>query len=214
MLSRVEFEIACKAFIAAGRPDSPAAEAAKGWAWNEHPSVPNLGFLSRTVLHFRRSRSSSTDVLPTDVGTEESLNEEDDAGTASAPETLVSRQYVVYSATFQVPAFYFTVHDPKGTPLPLIDLIQTSLFHPFAFEHTKMTSFGLTRPASSFPLLSQGDHPTLGTPCWYLHPCETANAVDELMSELDCEGYAEDMRLARWLEMWFVVLGTAVNARG
>ncbi|KAF8231848.1 hypothetical protein L208DRAFT_1398182, partial [Tricholoma matsutake] len=24
------------------------------------------------------------------------------------------------------------------------------------------------------PLLSQGDHPTLGTPCWYLHPCQSA----------------------------------------
>jgi len=213
MLSRGQFEVACKEFIAADRPDSPAAEASKGWSWNEHPSVPSLGFLARTVLHFRKLQSNCTDLLPTDVDTAESLTEEDDAATAVAPETLVSSQYVVYSASFQVPAFYFTVHDSKGTPLALMDLVRTSLFHPSAFEQTEITSFGLTRPASSFPLLSQGDHPTLGTPCWYLHPCETANAVDELMSELDLEGYAEGIRLARWLEMWFMVLGTAVNAR-
>ncbi|KAF5387755.1 hypothetical protein D9615_000344 [Tricholomella constricta] len=210
MLTRVQFEAACKELIATERP----VEALNGWSWNEHPSLPNLGFLSRRVFHFRTTQSTSIDSMPTDgVDLEETLFEEDEAASAIAPESFVSCQYVVYSATFQVPAFYFTMHDPKGAPLALANLVRTSLFHPFVFEQTEATSFGLTRPASAFPLLSQGDHPALGTPCWYLHPCETAKCVDELMSELDLAGYAEEQRFVRWLEMWFMVLGSTVNVR-
>ncbi|KAJ7283730.1 hypothetical protein C8J57DRAFT_1293396, partial [Mycena rebaudengoi] len=105
---------------------------------------------------------------------------------------LTCVQYIVYSATFQVPAFYFTLHDASGSPLSLDDLVQTTLFHRFAFEGTESTTFALSLPASAFPLLSQGDHPTLGTPCWYFHPLG-------------------EQRLERWMETWFMVLGTVVS---
>jgi ubiquitin-like-conjugating enzyme ATG10 len=95
----------------------------------------------------------------------------------------------------------------------LTDILRTSLFQHFAFEETEATTFGLTRPGSSFPLLSQGDHPTLGTPCWHLHPCETLRSVEEVMAEVDSTGLTEKLRLIRWLEMWFMVVGTAVNLR-
>ncbi|RDB22487.1 Ubiquitin-like-conjugating enzyme ATG10 [Hypsizygus marmoreus] len=216
MLTRSQFEIACKAFIATHStvvPHSPAAEALQGWSWNEHPSVPGLGFMSRTAIHYWRTRSISTDPLPIADDLEEAFSEEDEASTTSASETLRSQQYVVYSATFQVPAFYFTVHDSQGIPLSLSDLVRTSLFHPFAFEQTNSTTFGLTRPSSSFPLLSQGDHPILGTPSWYLHPCETATSVNEIMAELHRDDWSEEQRLVRWLETWFMIVGTAVNCR-
>lgn len=29
--------------------------------------------------------------------------------------------------------------------------------------------------------LERGVHPATGAACWYLHPCETASALDELM---------------------------------
>lgn len=100
-----------------------------------------------------------------------------------------------------------------GSPLDLADILKTSLFQHFAFEGTEATTFGLMRAASSFPLLSQGDHPTLGTPCWYLHPCETRKSVEEVMSEVGRIGWTEELRLVRWLEVWFMVVGTAVNFR-
>lgn len=58
-------------------------------------------------------------------------------------------------------------------------------------------------------MLSQGDHPTLGTPCWYLHPCHTAEAVEEIMKEVNCEGD----RLLRWMEAWFTMLGNVIDFR-
>ena len=94
-------------------------------------------------------------------------------------------------------------------PLSLAKLVRTSLFRPFGFEHTEMNSFGLSRPQSSFPLLSQGEHPVLGTPCWYLHPCETRNSVNELMDQV--EPLPEEARLMRWLEIWFMVVGAVVD---
>jgi len=86
------------------------------------------------------------------------------------------------------------------------------LFHPFDLQGTDLTSFALSLPASSFPLLSQGDHPTLGTPCWYLHPCGTAAAVEEIMKEVEHD-WTEDQRLMKWMEVWFMVLGTIIDLR-
>ena len=71
-----------------------------------------------------------------------------------------------------------------------------------------MTTFALDTPDSAFAMLSQGDHPTLGTPCWYLHPCHTAEVVEEIMREVE-HGASE--RDVRWLEAWFMALGNLVD---
>ncbi|KAJ7047448.1 hypothetical protein C8F04DRAFT_1058863 [Mycena alexandri] len=182
---RLDFRSAADAFIAGHK--------ASGWTWQEPPSVPAMGYMARSRLHTRRGEDA------------DDATDGDDDATASTPaETLTCRQYIVYSSTFQVPAFYFTLHDASGAPLPLDDLVRTTLFHRFAFEGTESTTFGVSLPGSAFPLLSQGDHPTLGTPCWYFHPCESAAAVTEIMAELGDERRG-------WLETWFMVLGTVVN---
>ncbi|KAJ7700006.1 hypothetical protein B0H17DRAFT_1048224 [Mycena rosella] len=181
---RSEFRAAAIAYI--------DAHPATRWTWQEHPLVPGFGYMARSVLHTRRAE------MP--------IDEDLDDATAIAPaETLTCLQYIVYSATFQVPAFYFTLHDASGSPLVLDDLVQTTLFRRFAFEGTESTSFAVSLPTSAFPLLSQGDHPTLGTPCWYFHPCQSAAAVDEIMDELG------EQRLMRWMETWFMVIGTVVS---
>ncbi|KAG2369884.1 hypothetical protein BDR07DRAFT_1387296 [Suillus spraguei] len=64
-----------------------------------------------------------------------------------------------------------------GSPLQLTDILQTCLLR---------------------------EHPTLGTPCWYFHPCETANAVQEILNETE-------RRSVSWMEAWFTVLSTAID---
>ncbi|KAJ6539268.1 hypothetical protein B0H19DRAFT_1178129 [Mycena capillaripes] len=152
--------------------------------------------MSRSCQHTRR----------TEADVEADANDDgDDAIAATPAETLTCKQYTVYSASFQVPAFYFTLHDASGSPLALNDLVRTTLFRRFALDGTERTSFGVSLPGSAFPLLSQGDHPILGTPCWYFHPCKSAAAVDEIIAEL-----GED-RALRWLETWFLVVEQVVN---
>lgn len=99
--------------------------------------------------------------------------------------------------------------------LALDDIIRTPLFRQYILEGTEHNNFAVSLPSSSsFPLLSQGDHPTLGTPCWYFHPCETPTVVDEIMKEVQSEGVLTDNdRLIKWMEVWFMVLGTAVDMK-
>jgi ubiquitin-like-conjugating enzyme ATG10 len=91
--------------------------------------------------------------------------------------------------------------------------MKTSLFHASVFQDMESSSFGLSQPDSTFPLLSQGDHPTLGTPAWYFHPCETTVSVGEVMAEFSSDNWTHDEWLVGWLEAWFMILGTVVDLR-
>lgn len=182
MFLRTQFESACKGYAAKHQH--------KHWSWSS-------GYLSRTSLLHRSSHT---------------LNDGDEDPATASPalhDLLTVQQYVVYSPTFRVPTFYFTIHDSTGAPLPLADIVHSSLFK-FPPD-SETTTFALTLPAASFPLLSQGEHPILGTPCWYLHPCESDAAVSELLSEIQQVGWSEEMKLVGWMEMWFMTVGTVLD---
>ena len=71
------------------------------------------------------------------------------------------------------------------------------------------TDFALQIRDACFPLLSQGEHPVLGIPCWYFHPCETSTAMKELL-----DGETErEKSMTHWLKLWFMVLSSFVNLR-
>jgi ubiquitin-like-conjugating enzyme ATG10 len=98
-----------------------------------------------------------------------------------------------------------------GSPLQLEDIMKTSLLRHHSLLDAETTSFALSLPTAIFPLLSQGDHPTLGTPCWYLHPCQTDPAVNEIVEEVRQDDWTNEEYLVRWLEAWFMVIGTTVD---
>ena len=126
-----------------------------------------------------------------------------------------------------VPAFYFnmwnqrmsnryssvmiTEFDVEGVQLTLDQLLQVGVFRFDPSAKFDKTTFGLSVPGSAFPLLSQGDHPVLGTRCWCFHPCENSAAVNELVNEAVSPDASEDDRLRCWMKMWFLVLGSIVN---
>ena len=113
-------------------------------------------------------------------------------------------------------------HLADGSPLGLDSLIRTNLFKLYALAGASVQEAHIEPSASIqppcqdngavFPLLSQGYHPTLQVPCWYLHPCETGVAVGELLAarRQDC---AERRTPCECLETWMAMLGTAVNLR-
>ncbi|KAF8524747.1 hypothetical protein JB92DRAFT_3109267 [Gautieria morchelliformis] len=217
-LTRTQFQQACEAFISKHETEHCADEftgrGKQGWRWHRHSIVPGLGYMARDGLASRREHSSAS--FPEDSLTEP-LEEDDVSALPPQPqgtyEVLTVHQSIVYSPTFQVPAFYFTVHDRNGSPLPLQDMIGTSLFRPHMFPRSISTaSHGISMPDSNFPLLSQADHPVLGTPCWCFHPCETAAAVAELLEAAGDPGvHLSDQGLLRWMEAWFLVLCSVVD---
>jgi ubiquitin-like-conjugating enzyme ATG10 len=93
--------------------------------------------------------------------------------------------------------------------------MNTSLLRRHTLPETQVTPFALVQPDALFPLLSQGDHPTLGTPAWFIHPCGTGLAMGELIGEknAEAEGRLEgvDDEWLNWLETWFVMLGNIVE---
>lgn len=74
----------------------------------EIQTLPGFGYMHRIVtLNWRHPASADT-FLEID----DSLDIVDDGTTAShdSPDSLTCHQYVVLSATFRVPAFYFSIH--------------------------------------------------------------------------------------------------------
>jgi ubiquitin-like-conjugating enzyme ATG10 len=57
--------------------------------------------------------------------------EEEDVATvqASVPPPLTVHEYIIYSASFNVPAFYFTVHDSSECASPIDIKIDLDPFH-------------------------------------------------------------------------------------
>jgi len=107
-----------------------------------------------------------------------------------------------------------------GTALPLQEVVKTSLFRSEVLPESATTEpHAIVLGGSQFPLLSFGDHPVLGMACWYFHPCETARAVNEILEAAKGETPQEDQDasecdfLLKWLEAWFLVLGTIVDLR-
>ncbi|KAF8913829.1 hypothetical protein CPB84DRAFT_1840622 [Gymnopilus junonius] len=199
MFTRSQFEATCKAF---SRRHSE-------WTWVDG-HTPGYGYLTRTTSHFYKAFNSHSRYLIHPASTELENEEEDEATAQPAQPILTAREFVVYSASFSVPAFYFTIHDTNGAPLSLMDILRTSLFKSDLPGGSEATDFALTFPSASFPLLSQGDHPTLGTPCWYLHPCESDTAVGEFLREVEQPDWNEESRLVRWLELWLMVVGSVL----
>ncbi|KAI0751329.1 hypothetical protein C8Q80DRAFT_1268584 [Daedaleopsis nitida] len=208
-LTRAQFDEACRAYVAA-HPNTHPSEVKTyplGWTWTEHAYVCNLGYLSR-VVHLP-SRATSSDVAEDDTESPDCSAEHDDAvcDVPSLDSSLTCNQYIVYSSTFQVPTLYFTLHDTSGSPLALDQIVKTALFRPHALPTAEGNAFALTLPNSAFALLSQGDHPTLGTPSWYFHPCHTTEVMGELMAEIE-DSSGDGLR---WMEAWFMVMGNMVD---
>lgn len=200
------FEAACKAFVRR-RHD---------WVWVEQPLLQGFGYMHRTTPLQNRSTTSDPPE-PAD----------DPAAALPLSDHLTCHQSVVFSPTFQVPTFYFSVYDPSacdvqspprryitlsaGAPLGLSDIMHTSLLRKHALDGTEATAFSIGNPASNFPLLSFGEHPCLGSQYWYLHPCETGPAVEEMLAAWSDTRSQDSAREVRWLEAWFLVLSCAVD---
>ncbi|KAI9001172.1 hypothetical protein BD414DRAFT_452306 [Trametes punicea] len=207
ILTRAQFEQACRRYVEA-HPSSRRSDVRtypSGWSWHEHPFIVGLGYLARTV-YLPQIAAAEADVTNEQI----QIDAEDDVAIAvNGEERLICQQYVVFAPTFEVPAFYFTLHDSSGSPLPLNAIVKSALFRRHALPSPDENTFALTLPDSSLALLSQGDHPTLGTPSWYFHPCHTSEVVGEIVAESDAREDGDE--LLRWMEVWFMIIGNIVD---
>ncbi|KZW03906.1 hypothetical protein EXIGLDRAFT_8131 [Exidia glandulosa HHB12029] len=218
-LTRDEFAAACNAFLQ--RPisndETSALRGHLGWTLLTSPTVSSLRCLARTVnvRVIREDDTESDEASLNDLDVEE--EDIDDATAApisdQTPTTFVTvQQYIAYSPTFAVPVFYFSSHDANGAPTSLEAILRTNLFKQHVTRSVTRTAHSLSLPGEDagapFPLLSQGDHPVLGRPCWFLHPCGIPTAMAELMEEPDMSTHS-----AAWIDTWLALISTVIDLR-
>jgi ubiquitin-like-conjugating enzyme ATG10 len=109
--SRAQFEHMCRAFNENAREFPAQNEKLKavraGWNWSSH-EIPGYGYLMRKRKLFKSTTNELCE--PSQI-----VEIEDEAVVSPATSfssSLEMKEYVVYSATYQVPAFYFSIHDP------------------------------------------------------------------------------------------------------
>ena len=103
MFTRDQFEDACEAF----------ARRHPQWSWVSGHR-PGYGFLTRTTIHTCKA-PLDLEADAFDLEEEVEVFEEDSAIADPSPlSTLNVKEYIAYSASFNVPAFYFTMHDRSG----------------------------------------------------------------------------------------------------
>ncbi|KAI8996910.1 hypothetical protein BDB01DRAFT_768967 [Pilobolus umbonatus] len=133
---------------------------------NACPSEPPWTMHRQSILNHAYLSQSRIVKLPAPLDREDvDVVEEDDECVADT-EILVEMDYhIVYSPSYQVPVLYFRAtyyHDKTG--LSLDDLYQYII--PSVYQTD------ILQPNST-SVISQSDHPALGVPYWYVHPCET-----------------------------------------
>uniref|UniRef100_A0AAV1U0X8 Ubiquitin-like-conjugating enzyme ATG10 n=1 Tax=Peronospora matthiolae TaxID=2874970 RepID=A0AAV1U0X8_9STRA len=165
------------------------------WEWRqgERPHLEGNSYLvssenARSYLSITDGKSEvSTEHFGDDVKELEQLIEEDICADDEEMQTTMQCQqdetallelHIVYHTIYQTPVLYFRVFAVDGTPLR-------------ASVITGDMEFSGSSCRSTF--IAMEEHPVLGKPFSFLHPCETAAAMRLLLAQVN-----SDSVLATW----------------
>lgn len=94
-------------------------------------------------------------------------------------------------------------------PIDLESLARSSFFRVNSSEYPLSNMKPEGQAASDgpavFPSISQGEHPEIRAPCFFLHPCETASVLEEILPGSSEVGPLEI------LQTWFMLVGTVID---
>nr|XP_022315749.1 ubiquitin-like-conjugating enzyme ATG10 isoform X2 [Crassostrea virginica] len=123
------------------------------------------------------------------------IEDEDSAvfqGEESLDQSILTWEYhILYSQSFSVPVLYFNVHTQNGKLLSLDEIWKKV---PETYQER------LSEDRWTF--ISQQEHPVLGCPYFYLHPCHTAELMKNTPAVTDKRHY-----IVAWLSAVGPVVG-------
>jgi len=162
-----------------------------GWLSKGDFSECGRGYLSKIV---RRRIAASATAACEDL--EDAFLKEDFAEEGTAVSEMVTFEYhLLYSLSFEVPVLYFNAWHSNGS---LLDIEQI-------WDLASVAHKGAVRD-SKWNAVSQQDHPLLGTPFFFFHPCNSANLLGDLTSpDTSCSN-----RILAWLSVVGPILGLRV----
>ncbi|KAF2435086.1 hypothetical protein EJ08DRAFT_389142 [Tothia fuscella] len=106
-------------------------------------------------------------------------------------------QYEVFlSPSYRVPVVYFSMQDAESRPLRDIDDVYTLLV-PQAFKNQ-------LRDVGVIGGISTGDHPITGIPTFFIHPCQTAEALQRVAA-------GRSVQVEEYMFLWLGIVGGCVG---
>jgi ubiquitin-like-conjugating enzyme ATG10 len=161
-LSWDEFRSAAIDFLAASNSLSDG--------WTSKGDFTQIGgaYLSKTVRRQSHppEEASCPELEDTSLETEAASTE-----LSAAPHLVTIEYHLMYSLSYEVPVLYFNAWRSNGT---LLDIEQV-------WDLADGAHRGALRD-SKWNAVSQQDHPLLGTPFFYFHPCNSAELLGVLTS--------------------------------
>ncbi|KAI9277197.1 autophagocytosis associated protein [Phascolomyces articulosus] len=140
------------------------------------------------------------------------LQETSDPATAKLSEQegethLTVEYHIVYSPGYQVPVLYFNGYDAgkkKRTPLSLKEGTALSLDELYQWIISKEMQQSLQHGnrLSQQGSISQEDHPILGFPFYYIHPCETQSMMRLISHDINIHSY---------IKSWLSLIGPTIG---
>ena len=104
--------------------------------------------------------------------------------------------HAVYSHTYQVPVLYLTACRSDGQRLSLEEIWSLAP----CVHHTRLA-------AAMWSTVTEGEHPVLGTPFYFVHPCHTGQVMATVMGAAGGERTGVVDYLTSWLSMFGPLVG-------
>ncbi|TPX66289.1 hypothetical protein SpCBS45565_g04570 [Spizellomyces sp. 'palustris'] len=153
------------------------------WRW-----VKPGGYLAKTVWVVDNNSEETAN-----IDEESALQEPSDPAILLPARPGITLEFhVIYSTTYACPVLYFYGHTSAGTGLSLEDIRQTVNGHMPDLDGEKRTEYDM-------PVVSQKDHPILGNPFYFIHPCHTADVTAEMLEACDSD--------ANYFVFWLSLVG-------
>jgi ubiquitin-like-conjugating enzyme ATG10 len=117
---------------------------------------------------------------------EEGIEDDDVAALHSHDACILMEYHIVYSAPYACPVLYFRASFLDGKPLSISQVMG-------------LLSLDGDTPGT---IVTQAEHPLLGKPFFFVHPCNTTSFLKELLAD-------EDMgrRMHKYLSLWVSLVG-------
>ncbi|KAL2003451.1 hypothetical protein VTN02DRAFT_3762 [Thermoascus thermophilus] len=217
-LTAVEFSSACQAF--ADRVHAYGSPQDLGWS-----SVRVLQQPHGSILRLSKSISpigppGSDDTPPVSEGGEsqvDQLEEDDDEALVRGPDPdfRFEVEYdIILSPTYRVPVLYFVLRNaPREGPAGIEAVYRYLVPHQYKTELKSVGVMGgismgvcahAFQPTSRIRAHGSQYHPEFGVPAYFVHPCNTADALRDV-------GAGRDITPETYLLLWLGLIGNCVN---